>query len=82
MAAILILMSGCGSGGGGAEAPSGQTSYFPTVNPDGGPPAGNSAGTALIPAEANLEDVSSPDQIVGNGAPESCRVTIAFMISS
>ncbi len=72
MAAIFILLSGCGSGGGGTEAPSGQTSHFPIVNPDGGPPAGNPDGTAPIPAEANLEDVTSPDQIIGNGTPESC----------
>ena len=72
MAAIFILLSGCGSGGGGTEAPSGQTSHFPIVNPDGGPPAGNPDGTAPIPAEANLEEVTSPDQIIGNGTPESC----------
>ena len=45
---------------------------FPDVNPDDGPPAGNPSGRASIPAEANLEDVTAPDQIVGNGTPESC----------
>ena len=73
MAAILILLSGCGSGsGGGTKAPSGPTIDYPTVNPDDGPPAGNPAGSASIPAEADLEDVAFPDQIVGNGTPESC----------
>jgi hypothetical protein len=72
LAAIFMLMSGCGAGGGGTETPSGHTSYFPTVNPDGGPAAGHPDGSAPIPAEANLEDVTDPDQVVGNGTPESC----------
>ncbi len=76
LAAILMLLSGCGSGGGSGggeiQAPAGQTSQFPTVNPDNGPPAGNPAGTASIPAEANLEDISVPDHIIGNGTPASC----------
>ncbi|MEE4111331.1 MAG: hypothetical protein V2I40_00860, partial [Desulfobacteraceae bacterium] len=72
MAAMFMIVYGCGSGGGEMAAPAGQTSHFPTINPDGGPPAGNSAGSASIPAEANLEEVTSPDQIVGDGTPQSC----------
>lgn len=37
-----------------------------------GPAAGNPDGNYPIPAQANLADVSDPDQIVGNGTPESC----------
>jgi len=75
LAALWLLPSGCGSGSGDAEMSdpsSGQAVTFPPVNPDGGPPAGNPDGTALIPAEAGLEDVSSPDHIIGTGTAESC----------
>ncbi len=75
IAILWLLPSGCGSGGGDAEMSdpsSGQTVTFPPVNPDGGPPAGNPDGTALIPAEAGLEDVSDPDHVIGTGTPESC----------
>lgn len=36
------------------------------------PAAGNPDGNSSIPTEAALEDVSEPDQIIGNGTPESC----------
>lgn len=39
---------------------------------DNGPTAGNPNGSASIPAEARLEDVSQPDRVVGNGTAESC----------
>jgi len=39
---------------------------------DNGPAAGNPNGSASIPKEAGLEDVSQPDRVVGNGTPESC----------
>lgn len=46
----------------------------PLTNPDDGPPAGNQNPEADcdIPAEAGLEDVSSPTTVVGTGTPESC----------
>ena len=37
-----------------------------------GPAAGNPDGDSPIPTEAGLEDVSEPDQIIGDGTPESC----------
>lgn len=37
-----------------------------------GQPAGNPDGRATIPKEAAEEDVSDPDQIIGDGTPESC----------
>ena len=36
------------------------------------PPVGNPAGTALVPTEAQAEDTSSPDVVIGNGTPQSC----------
>ncbi|UOB16331.1 hypothetical protein [Abyssalbus ytuae] len=46
--------------------------HNPLENPEDGPRAGNPEGNAPIPATAGLEDVSSPDTVVGNGTPESC----------
>jgi len=54
---------------GGAET--GGSGTGGTV-PESGPGAGNPDGTCDIPAEAGLEDVSSPDVTVGDGTPESC----------
>jgi hypothetical protein len=39
---------------------------------DNGPAAGNPDGDAAIPDEAELEDVSEPDIVIGDGTPESC----------
>ncbi len=44
----------------------------PNTNPDNGPPPGNPNGTCVIPAEAQAEDTSMPDHVVGTGTPESC----------
>src|SRR5690606_25413293 len=46
--------------------------HNPLENPEDGPPAGNPDGNAPIPFEAGLENVTNPDTVVGNGAPESC----------
>jgi len=70
--AFSIFPSGCGTGGGETENSAGQAIIFPPVNPEGGPPAGNPDGTAPVPSEADLEDVSNPDHIIGVGTPESC----------
>lgn len=70
--AFSIFPSGCGTGGGETENSAGQAIIFPPVNPEGGPPAGNPEGTAPVPFEADLEDVSNPDHIIGDGTPESC----------
>lgn len=37
-----------------------------------GPPAGNPAGTCAVPSDAQAEDVTKPDHVVGTGTPESC----------
>jgi len=70
--AFSIFPSGCGTGGGETENATGQAIIFPPVNPEGGPPAGNPDGTAPVPFEADLEDVSTPDHIIGDGTPGSC----------
>lgn len=44
----------------------------PPTDPLDGPPAGNAEGMCPVPAEAALEDTSSPDRVVGTGTPESC----------
>ena len=36
------------------------------------PPVGNPTGTAPVPAEAQAEDTSSPDIVIGNGTAASC----------
>lgn len=44
----------------------------PLTNPLEGPPAGNPNGKYPVPQDGGLEDVSKPDNVVGNGTPESC----------
>jgi hypothetical protein len=45
----------------------------PTVPPPPDlPPAGNPDGTFPVPAEAQAEDTSSPDVVIGNGTAASC----------
>ncbi len=63
-----------GSETGGSETGGSETGGSGTggTDPEQGPEAGNPDGTCEVPAEAALEDVSSPDQVVGDGTPESC----------
>ena len=72
VAVLLLLLSGCGSGGDSTADDSGQNTDIPIIDPDGGPPAGNPDGDAPVPVEGSLEDVSDPDHIIGSGTPESC----------
>jgi len=44
----------------------------PGTNPNDGPPTGNGDGTCSIPGEAQEEDVSNSDTVIGNGTRESC----------
>jgi hypothetical protein len=46
--------------------------HNPLANPEEGPPAGNPGGNSPVPMEAGPEDVTSPDQVIGDGTPESC----------
>jgi len=43
--------------------------HNPLANPASGPPAGNPAGDSSIPADAALEDVSTPDHIIITDRP-------------
>ena len=72
IAAFSIIPFGCRTDGGETEKSADQAITFPPVNPEGGPPAGNPGGTTPVPSEGDLEDVSNPDHIIGNGTPESC----------
>lgn len=45
------------------------TTSSPTIN---GPAAGNPDGNYAIPIGAGVEDISSPNIIIGDGSPESC----------
>ena len=44
----------------------------PTLPADSLPSAGNPDGNCAVPTEAAAVDTSHPDQVVGNGTPESC----------
>jgi hypothetical protein len=63
---LLALAVGC------ADDSSGPDMHNPLENPAFGPAAGNPDGSSSIPTEARLEDVSSPDHVIGDGTPESC----------
>jgi len=80
---LLIFMSGlisaCGSGGSSGSGPSGGTGSAPTTpdtDPisfsDDWPEAGTVERLCSVPATAQAMDSSAPDQVVGNGSPESC----------
>lgn len=67
--------SGAGGSGSGSGGEGGSVDVDnPLTDPESGPPAGNPnpEATCDVPAEAGLEDVSSPRTVVGTGTPESC----------
>lgn len=82
--AAIAVACGDSDGGGSTAGPGGTSSSTgsgssgtgtggnPNTNPDNGPPAGNPDGKCSIPADAQLEDVSKPDHVVGTGTKESC----------
>lgn len=70
---FLVALSGCSSDGGSIDTDSGQNTDVALVDPQDGPPAGNADGSAPIPAAGDLEDVSDPDHVIGDGTPQSCR---------
>lgn len=65
---ILIIIGACSDKN---ESP-GVTVINLLENPADGPPAGNPDGNYPIPQEAAPEDVTLPDQVIGDGTPESC----------
>ncbi len=62
---VLLLTLGCGEGDGEMFEP------LPPF-PDDSPVAGNPDGLCGVPDEARLEDISNPDQVIGDGTPDSC----------
>ena len=42
------------------------------LNEDDLPPTGNPYGTCSVPSDANEEDTSAPDQVIGDGTPGRC----------
>ena len=80
-APALVGCGGAGSpgGAGGDGSTSSATTTTgsgnggnPNTNPDDGPPAGNPDGKCAVPAEAQVEDTSSPTTVVGDGTKPSC----------
>jgi hypothetical protein len=65
---LVLLIWGCVDSGDDVL----NSIHNPLENPALGPPAGNPEGKSFIPTEGGLEDVSVPNQVVGNGTPESC----------
>lgn len=43
-----------------------------TADDGGAPDAGNPDGDAVVPADAQAEDTSSPDTVIGDGTADSC----------
>jgi hypothetical protein len=64
--------TGGDQGGDGNSSGTGGTVMNPLTDPEDGPAAGYPDGHCPVPADAMPEDVSSPDQVVGDGTPESC----------
>ena len=69
VAVALVALTAPAACGGGGSPSSGAT---PPTNPQDGPPAGYPDGNAVIPAEGQAEDVSSPTTVIGTGTPAKC----------
>jgi hypothetical protein len=80
---VLLLLTfpacsddGSNAGGGRSDTASPDTGVDvpnPLTDPVQGPAAGNPAAPCTdIPAEAALEDTSTPETVVGDGSPQSC----------
>lgn len=67
-ALVIALCFACSSGGNSGTTPI----VDPHTDPLLGPAAGNPAGASPVPPEARAADVSSPDHVIGSGAPGSC----------
>jgi len=61
-----LLSTACGDTSGDGKG------VDPHTDPSDGPPAGNPGPNCPVPAEAQAEDTSNPDHVVGNGTKESC----------
>ena len=65
--ALVFFLTGCSK-----DDEPGVEFHNPLANPADGPPAGNPDGNFAVPASAGPEDVSSPDEVIGDGTAESC----------
>jgi hypothetical protein len=63
---LMLTLSGCKDD----ENPTNVIN--PLENPEDGPAAGNPDGKYPIPSAAGTEDVSKPDQVIGDGTAASC----------
>jgi hypothetical protein len=64
--AVCVALCSCGSSDKASAHPD------PNTNADAGPVAGNPSGACAVPLEAQVEDVSNPTTVVGNGTPAGC----------
>jgi hypothetical protein len=71
LSALMVgLLCGCGSGGSGDTS---QPNQMPLISfSDDWPEAGTDDVLCSVPAAAQAMDSSVPDQVVGDGTPESC----------
>lgn len=66
IAGLCCIFLGC------ADQPVTYTIIDPRTSPADGPAAGNPDSHYPVPAEAMAANASVPDQVIGNGTPESC----------
>src|SRR5262249_19784644 len=67
--ASIAFLAGCGDDSASSGAGAGGD---PHTNANDGPPAGNPDGHCDVPQDAQLEDTSHPDHVVGTGTAASC----------
>jgi len=65
---LCLVLPACG----GSSGVSLSGSHDPLPDPSDGPAAGNPDGTSPVPVEAQAEDVTVPDHVIGTGTPQSC----------
>ena len=69
---LALIFSSCSDDNDTATPINNVVVNNPLENPEDGPAAGNPDGDSPIPEVAGTEDTTSPDNVVGNGTPESC----------
>jgi hypothetical protein len=65
---LCLVFPACG----GSSGVSLSGSHDPLPDASDGPAAGNPDGTHPVPVEAQAEDVTVPDHVIGTGTPQSC----------
>jgi len=71
MASLAMTLAACGGGAGGDAAPVAAPGVTAASTPPVTLPPGSGGGYP-VPAAGRALDVSSPNQVVGNGTPSSC----------